>query len=145
MMPFKESTFDVLVAKAVLEHIPDPGLTFSEISRLLEPSGIFVGYVAFMECFHEINYCHLSFKALEYYSEKNRMKLEKLSGGRSFGIVHHISVLLFPLPTKYLCPLFSCCIRGLICMKAYMAYLMLRLVRHYDKIHAAGWLSFTLR
>lgn len=128
--------FDVVVADAVLEHIPDPGLAFAEIARVLKPGGVFVGYVAFMECFHEISYCHLSFKALEYFSKINWMKLERLSGGRSFGIDYHTRILLYPLPAKYLRKIIAFCIRGLIRVKAYAAYLALRIIRHYDKNRA---------
>jgi len=137
LMPFQDKAFDVVVADAVLEHIPDPGLTFAEISRVLKPNGVFVGYVAFMECFHEISYCHLSFKALEYYSKKNYMKLEKYSGGRRFGVDYHISVLLYPLPTRHLRTFIAHVIRGLMRVKAYAAYMVLLFGRHYDKNQAA--------
>jgi len=125
LMPFQDGTFDIVIADAVLEHIPDPGLAFAEISRVLKPGGFFIGYVAFMECSHEISYCHLSFKALEYFSNKNDMKLEKISGGQSFGIDYHISVLLYPIPTRYLRIFIAYVIRGLIRAKAYVAYLLL--------------------
>ena len=66
-----------MVMNAVLKHIPDVGAAFSEVARILKPGGCFVGYVAFMECFHAISHLHLSFKALEYYSTVNGMKLSK--------------------------------------------------------------------
>ena len=77
-LPFDDAIFDVAIMDAVLEHIPDVGKAISEVARVLKPGGVFIGYVAFMECFHEISYSHLSFKALEHYSTINGMKLEKI-------------------------------------------------------------------
>lgn len=41
-LPFADSTFDVVVASHVLEHIPDDHSAVAEISRVLRPSGIAV-------------------------------------------------------------------------------------------------------
>lgn len=130
MLPFPDSTFEVVIADAVLEHIPDPALAFSEISRVLKPGGVFVGYVAFMECFHEISYCHLSFKALEHFSTINNMKLEKVAGGRNFGIDYHFGVLLNPLPGRRLLRgLLAFIIRTFMRLKSSLAYIVLRAKR----------------
>ena len=53
------------------------------------------------ECFHEISYSHLSFKALEHYSTIHNMKLEQIPGGHAFGIDYHLQVLFYPIPFKY--------------------------------------------
>ena len=114
---------------AVLEHIPDVGKAFSEVSRVLKKNGVFIGYVAFMECFHEISYSHLSFKAIEHYSEINGMKLEKISGGNSFGIDYHLSVILYPLPFKFMRKLISFFIRLIFKIKSKIAFLGLKIFR----------------
>jgi ubiquinone/menaquinone biosynthesis C-methylase UbiE len=67
-LPFPDESFDIAVMDAVLEHIPDVGKAFSEVSRVLVPDGLFVGYSAFMECFHEISYSHLSYMGLQHYA-----------------------------------------------------------------------------
>lgn len=85
-LPFEDNTFDVAIMDAVLEHIPEVEKAIAETARVLKPGGLFVGYAAFMECFHEISYSHLSFKALEHYAKINNMKLQKISGGTRFGI-----------------------------------------------------------
>ena len=97
-LPFENARFDVAIMDAVLEHIPNVGKAFAEVARVLKPGGKFVGYVAFMECFHEISYSHLSFKALEHYAEIYGMELKRLSGGGRFGIDYHLGVLWWPLP-----------------------------------------------
>jgi len=54
-LPFKSSSFDFVFYHHVLEHVPDPNVTLSEIHRLLVPGGIlyvgtpnrhrFIGYL----------------------------------------------------------------------------------------------------
>lgn len=128
-LPFEAQSFDIAIMDAVLEHIPDVGKAFSEVSRVLRPGGLFVGYVAFMECFHEISYSHLSFKALEHYSMINGMKLEKISGGVGFGIDYHLQVLFYPIPFKYPRKMIAWLIRKTFGLKAKIAYWGLRIKR----------------
>ncbi len=135
-LPFEDESFDVVVMDAVLEHIPNVGKAFSEVGRILKPNGVFIGYVAFMECFHEISYSHLSFKALEHYSNINGMKLEKLSGGGLFGIDYHMRVLLFPLPFKLTRKFLAKGIRFTFRMKAKLAYLGLKYKRKMNSSEA---------
>lgn len=128
-LPFGDNTFDVAIMDAVLEHIPDVSKAFAEVSRVLKPNGLFIGYVAFMECFHEISYAHLSFKAMEHYSAINGMKLEKIAGGGAFGIDYHLAVLFYPLPFKYIRKLIASIIRGIILLKSKIGYWGLRIKR----------------
>lgn len=134
-LPFEDESFDVAIMDAVLEHIPDVGKAFSEVARVLKPNGIFIGYVAFMECFHEISYSHLSFKALEHYSNINGMKPERISGGSRFGIDYHLYVLFYPLPFSFLRRLIAAVIRSIIKIKsklAYLVYIYKKKMRHDD-------------
>jgi SAM-dependent methyltransferase len=128
-LPFDDATFDVAIMDAVLEHVPDASKAFSEVSRVLKPGGFFVGYVAFMECFHEISYSHLSFKALENYASINGMKLLKISGGGRFGIDYHLKVLFYPLPFNFMRKVIASGIRNLIRFKSLFVYLVMRLRR----------------
>lgn len=120
-LPFSSRSFDVVVMDSVLEHIPNPVAAFAEVGRVLKPHGLLVGYVAWMECFHEISYCHLSWKALEHFSSISDMKLEKLSGGERFGIDYHLAVIFHPLPLERLRPIIAFCVRAIFRMKA-LAY-----------------------
>ena len=125
-LPFQDATFDLAIMDAVLEHIPDVGKAFSEVARVLKPGGLFIGYVAYMECFHEISYSHLSFKALEHYSKINGMKLEKISGGRRFGIDYHLRILFHPLPFGFLRPVIAASMRFIFRLKSELMYLKYR-------------------
>lgn len=128
-LPFPDASFDVAIMDAVLEHVPDAARAFPEVARVLRPGGLFVGYVAFMECFHEISYSHLSFKALENFAQQSGMRLEKVCGGRRFGIDYHLAVLLHPLPSGWLRAVLAAGIRGLLRCKSVLAYAGLRLRR----------------
>lgn len=128
-LPFPDASFDVAIMDAVLEHVPDAPKAFGEVARVLRPGGLFVGYVAFMECYHEISYSHLSFKALENFARQSGMRLTRVCGGHRFGIDYHFRVLLYPLPVQWLRPILASSIRGLLRAKAAAAYCGLRLGR----------------
>lgn len=128
-LPFEDGSFDVAIMDAVLEHVPDASKAFHEVARVLRPGGLLIGYVAFMECFHEISYSHLSFKAVEHFSRQSGMRLVRICGGRRFGIDYHLAVLLYPLPVAWARPAFAGAIRGLLRIKACLAYLGLRVLR----------------
>lgn len=128
-LPFEDDSFDIVIMDAVLEHVEDVGASFTEVARVIKPGGAFIGYVAFMECFHEISYSHLSYMALQYYAEKNGLVLERVAGGRRFGIDYHLQVLFYPLPFGLLRPVIAASIRGMFRVKSAGAYLAMRLGR----------------
>lgn len=128
-LPFADGSADLVYSNAVLEHVPDVAKAFEETARVLRRDGLFVGYVAFMECFHEISYSHLSFKALESYAAMNGMVLEEVSGGKGFGIDYHLRVLFYPLPVRWAQGLIRRSIRGTIRVKSWAGYVGLRAKR----------------
>jgi 2-polyprenyl-3-methyl-5-hydroxy-6-metoxy-1,4-benzoquinol methylase len=44
-IPIPSSSFDVVVAGEVIEHLPYPEITIAEIKRILKPEGLFIGSV----------------------------------------------------------------------------------------------------
>ena len=135
-LPFPDNHFDVAIMHAVMEHIPDVSAAIKECARVLKPGGVLVGYVAFMECFHEISYSHLSFKALEYFAQKYGMKLEIISGGRRFGLDYHRQVLLYPIPVKWLRPFLAWTTRSWIWLKSKFAFVALKWIRRESSASA---------
>jgi uncharacterized protein YbaR (Trm112 family) len=51
-LPFKNETFDGVIAQAVLEHVLDPARCVAEIERVLKPSGIVYAETPFMQQVH---------------------------------------------------------------------------------------------
>lgn len=135
-LPFKDQSFDLVVMASVLEHIPDVERAIAEVGRILRPGGLFVGYVAFMECFHEISYNHMSYFALDFYANKHGMKLEKITGGRRFGIDYHKMVLWSPIPFKRMRSVIAARIRAWNKLKSKMMFLNLRLRKKLDGVTA---------
>lgn len=58
-LPFSGASIDAVFSYAVLEHVPHPWLTLSEVARVLRPGGWFVGTVSQGEPFHA-SYVHLT-------------------------------------------------------------------------------------
>ncbi len=55
-LPFKDSSFDVVVLSNVLEHVPEPGLIISECHRVLRPGGKIVLTIPFLMRIHQAPY-----------------------------------------------------------------------------------------
>jgi len=125
-LPFPDASFDVVIMEAVIEHVQDPYKAFQEVSRVLKSGGVFIGYIAYMECFHEISYAHLSFKAIEHLCDTNGMKLEVIKGGSRFGIDYHLQVLLHPFPFHWLRGPLAWKIRSIIRFKAFLYRMKMR-------------------
>ncbi len=120
-LPFEDGSFELVIMDAVLEHLPELEDSFAEVARVLKPGGKFVGYCAFMECFHEISYHHLSFKALEHLSRKYGLVLTRVGGGNRFGIDHHLGVIFYPVPFEFVRMLIAASIRGIFRLKSLAA------------------------
>jgi SAM-dependent methyltransferase len=52
-MPFLDHQFDVLIQTAVLEHVVDPGVVISEITRMIKPNGVVYSEMPFLQQVHE--------------------------------------------------------------------------------------------
>tara|TARA_X000000950_G_C13889798_1_gene650373 strand:+ start:267 stop:1196 length:930 start_codon:yes stop_codon:yes gene_type:complete len=52
-IPFKNSTFDLVIIQAVLEHVLEPNLVVSEIERVMKEDGLIYSETPFMQQVHE--------------------------------------------------------------------------------------------
>lgn len=55
-LPFKDSSVDIILNIAVLEHVPNPQRVINEIYRVLKPEGIIYTAFPFMQGFHASPY-----------------------------------------------------------------------------------------
>jgi SAM-dependent methyltransferase len=76
--PLKSSYFNTVVFTDVLEHIPNPELPISEISRILKPGGCTVIGVPFLYGLHEVPHD---------YNRYTRYQLERLMANAGLNVV----------------------------------------------------------
>ncbi len=63
-IPFKNESFDLIIAQAVLEHVLDPFLCVREMQRVLKDSGLIYAETPFMQQVHGGKYDFLRFTHL---------------------------------------------------------------------------------
>lgn len=57
-LPFEEASFEFVLSIATLHLLRYPHVVLQEIRRVLQPGGVFVGTVAFLEPFHDGGFYH---------------------------------------------------------------------------------------
>lgn len=95
-MPFSSSSFDVIAAMDLLEHVEDPGQVLQETSRLLKPGGLFF--------FHTFNRNVLSYllviKGVEWFVANTPQNMHvyalflKPHELKTMCLQHHMRVIL---------------------------------------------------
>lgn len=87
-IPFRDKTFDTVVASDILEHVFHPDMVVKEISRILKDEGVFYLVVPWKEDISKYemykgkyDYCHLrSFDALSTAAMLHGFKIKKTKG-----------------------------------------------------------------
>ncbi len=72
-LPFERGQFQTVILSDVLEHVPEPGLLWSEMARLLSPGGKLLMNTPFLCCLHEQphDYYRFTAHALRRFAESN--------------------------------------------------------------------------
>ena len=94
-LPFGDEVFDMVLSTKVLEHLARPWEALREVNRVLKPSGIFLGSVAFMETFHS-SYFHFTHLGIKSIFEHTGFIVKAISPGR-FGTTMICNSLLHPI------------------------------------------------
>lgn len=97
-IPFRDGTFSLVLAYAVLEHLYNPFLAISEVARVLEPGGVFFGTVSQGEPFHHSYFHHT---ALGLLAVCRAAGLEVTRMWDSYDTLHGLAVMgRYPKPGK---------------------------------------------
>jgi SAM-dependent methyltransferase len=77
-LPIADDSLDAVLSYAVLEHLRDPFVALSEISRVLKPGGIYLGTVSQGEPFHASYFHHTAWGVLALVQQNPQLKVERL-------------------------------------------------------------------
>lgn len=112
-LPFRDNIFDKVVLSSVLEHVIEPQVFLSEISKVLKVRGMVYGVVSFLEPFHN-SYFNMSYKAVEHLLTVAKFKDIHIETGvtgqvlliaRVLGIFGYKNLKLFSNVTRIVFPI----------------------------------------
>jgi SAM-dependent methyltransferase len=84
VMPFKDNSFDTLMATEVLEHCPNPYQIIKEMERVLKPGGLIFFTVPFLWNLHEVphdEYRYTPFALQRIFKECSMEEIELFAHG----------------------------------------------------------------
>ena len=99
LLPFKSNSFDLVLATAVIEHLYNPFVAFSEIGRILEPGGYFLATASFWERWHDKSCFHFTPNGLYVLCHCSGFELLDLWSGWGFiesVMSHAIGHVIYP-------------------------------------------------
>lgn len=82
-IPFRDGSFDAVIAQAVLEHVVDPYRCVEEIGRVLRPEGLVYAETPFMQQVHGGAYDFTRFTLLGH--RRLFQRFQELDGGMAVG------------------------------------------------------------
>ncbi len=98
-LPFKSSTFDLVISTAVTEHLHNPFVAYKEIWRVLKQDGLLLATVSFWEKWHDNSYFHCTPNGIHILCHSSALTLIDIWSGWGFiesVLSHSISKKLHP-------------------------------------------------
>jgi SAM-dependent methyltransferase len=101
-LPFKDASFDHVITNAVLEHTANPFLAIAEVARVMKPSAIFSGSVAFLEPHHFGSHFHVSADGISHLCRWAGLAVEGLWPQERWVVFDSLAAMPGPLsgPTR---------------------------------------------
>ncbi|MHA1712710.1 MAG: class I SAM-dependent methyltransferase [Candidatus Ranarchaeia archaeon] len=99
-LPFEPSSFDVVVAGEVLEHVFYPELVLEEIYRVLSSGGLFIGSVP--SAFRLKNRL-LFLLGIEYETDKTHLHQFSFKGLENLLKRYFVHVQIIPISSRFIC------------------------------------------
>jgi SAM-dependent methyltransferase len=105
-LPFADRSFGLVLSLATLEHLRHPQVALREVRRVLEPGGVLIGSVAFLEPFHSESYYHPSHLGTLDALRGAGLRVVQLAPSEGWDVLRAQAKLLFPgLPRSAARPL----------------------------------------
>lgn len=101
-LPFADNSIEFILSLAVLEHIRYPAVMLSEVLRVLELGGLFIGSVAFLEPYHASSYYHYTHLGLFEVLSNAGFFVRHIAPGKGYtGLRAQVQMGMFPKMPKF--------------------------------------------